>query len=32
MIYQALGDMMKKEIHALAIKAMTAEEATKQPT
>nr|WP_286206761.1 BolA family protein [Thauera linaloolentis] len=28
MIYQALGDMMRKEIHALAIKATTAEEAT----
>jgi len=28
MIYEALGDMMKKEIHALAIKAMTADEAT----
>lgn len=32
MIYQALGDMMRKDIHALAIKANTAEEATKQPT
>lgn len=32
MIYQALGDMMKKDIHALAIKANTAEEATTQPT
>lgn len=28
MIYEALGDMMKKDIHALAIKAMTADEAT----
>ena len=28
MIYQTLGDMMKKEIHALAIKAVTAAEAT----
>ncbi len=32
MIYQALSDMMKRDIHALAIKANTAEEATKQPT
>ncbi|WP_282811168.1 BolA family protein [Thauera humireducens] len=32
MIYQTLGDMMKKDIHALAIKANTAEEATTQPT
>ena len=32
MIYQALGDMMKRDIHALAIKANTAEEATTQPT
>ena len=31
-IYQALGDMMKKDIHALAIKANTAEEATTQPS
>ncbi len=30
MIYAALGDMMKKEIHALAIRALSAEEATKQ--
>lgn len=27
MIYQALGEMMKKEIHALAIKALSADEA-----
>ena len=32
MIYQALGDMMKKDIHALAIKANTAEEATTHPS
>lgn len=31
LIYAALGDMMKGEIHALAIRAQTAEEA-KQPT
>lgn len=30
MIYQALGDMMKTDIHALAIRALTAIEATKQ--
>lgn len=28
MIYTALGDMMKREIHALAIRALTATEAT----
>lgn len=28
MIYQALGELMKKDIHALAIKAMTTAEAT----
>lgn len=28
MVYQALGEMMKKEIHALAIKALSADEAT----
>lgn len=27
LIYQALGEMMKKEIHALAIKALSADEA-----
>lgn len=27
MIYQALGDMMKKEIHALSIEALTPDEA-----
>jgi BolA protein len=32
MIYQALGDLMIRDIHALAIKANTAAEATKQPT
>ncbi|HRA80520.1 MAG TPA: BolA family protein [Thauera sp.] len=32
MIYQALGDMMKRDVHALAIQAISAEEATKQPT
>ncbi len=32
MIYNALGDMMKTEIHALAIRAVSATEATKQPT
>lgn len=31
LIYHALGDMMKKDIHALAIRALTAAEATKQP-
>ena len=30
MIYDALGDMMKKDIHALAIRALSADEATKQ--
>lgn len=30
MIYDALGDMMKKDIHALAIRALSATEATKQ--
>lgn len=30
MIYDALGDMMKKEIHALAIRALSAAEAIKQ--
>ncbi len=32
MIYSALGDMMKTAIHALAIRAVSATEATKQPT
>lgn len=32
MIYQALGEMMKGDIHALAIRAQTAEEASMQPT
>lgn len=32
MIYDALGDMMKSEIHALAIRAVSPTEATKQPT
>ncbi len=30
MIYDALGSMMKKDIHALAIRALSAAEATKQ--
>ncbi|WEN42368.1 DNA-binding transcriptional regulator BolA [Thauera sp. GDN1] len=30
MIYDALGDMMKKDIHALAIRALSAVEAAKQ--
>ena len=30
MIYTALGDMMKKDIHALAIRALSATEAAKQ--
>ncbi len=30
MIYQALGDMMKKDIHALAIRALSAAEASRQ--
>ncbi len=30
MIYDALGDMMKTDIHALAIRAVSATEATKQ--
>lgn len=30
MIYDALGDMMRKDIHALAIRALSAAEATKQ--
>lgn len=30
MIYDALGDMMKTDIHALAIRALSATEATKQ--
>ena len=30
MIYDALGDMMKKDIHALAIRALTAAEAESQ--
>ncbi|ATE60223.1 BolA family protein [Thauera sinica] len=30
MIYDALGDMMKTDIHALAIRALSAAEATKQ--
>jgi BolA protein len=29
LIYAALGDLMKKEIHALAIRAVSASEATK---
>lgn len=32
MIYSALDDMMKSEIHALAIRAQTAAEASMQPT
>lgn len=32
MIYSALDDMMKSEIHALAIRAKTAAEASMQPT
>lgn len=32
MIYSALDDMMKSEIHALAIRAQTASEASMQPT
>ncbi|MBC9071566.1 BolA family transcriptional regulator [Thauera sp. CAU 1555] len=32
MIYEALGTMMQHEIHALAIRARTAEEAANQPT
>jgi len=32
MIYQALGEMMRGQIHALAIHAQTAEEASMQPT
>jgi BolA protein len=32
MVYDALGDMMRGEIHALAIRALTAEEAGTQPT
>lgn len=31
MVYEALGDMMKTRIHALAIQAMTAAEAEQQP-
>ncbi len=32
MIYDALGSMMKKDIHALAIRALTAAEAEPQAT
>jgi len=32
LIYEALGEMMRTEIHALAIRARTAEEAGQQPT
>ncbi|THF66107.1 BolA family transcriptional regulator [Pseudothauera nasutitermitis] len=32
MIHQALGSMMQSEIHALSIRARTAEEAANQPT
>ncbi|MDX5445019.1 MAG: BolA family transcriptional regulator [Zoogloeaceae bacterium] len=32
MIYDALGDMMQGPIHALAIKALTADEAARSPT
>lgn len=32
MVFDALGDMMNGPIHALAIRAMTAEEAGDQPT
>ncbi len=32
MVYDALGDMMRGPIHALAISAMTADEADDQPT
>jgi len=31
MVYEALGDMMKNRIHALAIQALTADEAETQP-
>lgn len=31
MVYEALGDMMKNRIHALAIQALTAEEAEIKP-
>lgn len=31
MVYEALGDMMQRHIHALAIQAMTADEAESQP-
>lgn len=32
MVYQALGTMMQHEIHALAVRARTAEEAVNPPT
>lgn len=32
LIYGALGELMRTRIHALAIRALTAEEATTQPT
>lgn len=32
MVYDALGDMMRGPVHALAIRAMTADEAGDQPT
>ncbi len=32
MVYQALGDMMKKDIHALSIRALTPEEFLNQKT
>ncbi len=32
MVYQALGDMMKKEIHALSIRALTPDEFLNQKT
>lgn len=32
MVYQALGDMMKKDIHALSIRALTPEEFSNQKT
>lgn len=32
LIYGALGDLMRTRIHALAIRALTAEEANTQPT
>lgn len=32
MVYEALGEMMRREVHALAIRARTADEAANQPT